>query len=36
MYQQKRPDVVVMDITMPVMDGMTALAKILQIDSRPG
>jgi len=31
-YQDKRPDVVLMDITMPKMDGLTTLRKILQID----
>jgi len=32
LYQDKRPDVVLMDITMPKMDGLTTLRKILQID----
>jgi two-component system chemotaxis response regulator CheY len=32
MFQDKRPDVVLMDITMPKMDGLTALKKILKID----
>ena len=31
-YQDKRPDIVLMDITMPKMDGITALKKILKID----
>ena len=31
-YIQLKPDVVTMDITMPVMDGVTALRKIRQID----
>ena len=32
MYQELRPDGVLMDITMPVMDGMTALREIRSLD----
>ncbi len=33
LYQELRPDVVTMDITMPEMDGITALKEIRLIDS---
>jgi two-component system chemotaxis response regulator CheY len=32
LYQSKRPDVVLMDITMPKMDGLAALKQILKLD----
>ncbi|UCF98758.1 MAG: response regulator [Spirochaetaceae bacterium] len=32
LYQDKRPDVVLMDITMPKVDGLVALKRILKID----
>jgi two-component system chemotaxis response regulator CheY len=32
LYQDKRPDVVLMDITMPKMDGLAALKQILKFD----
>jgi two-component system chemotaxis response regulator CheY len=32
LYQDKRPDVVLLDITMPKMDGLAALKQILKID----
>jgi two-component system chemotaxis response regulator CheY len=31
-YQQHHPDVVVMDIAMPVLDGLSALKEIMQLD----
>jgi two-component system chemotaxis response regulator CheY len=32
LYKNKRPDVVLMDITMPKMDGLAALKQILEFD----
>lgn len=34
MFRELRPDLVTMDITMPEMDGITALKQILATDSR--
>lgn len=31
-YQELRPDIVTMDITMPKMDGITAIKEIMKID----
>lgn len=33
-YQQLHPDVTFLDLTMPIMDGIEALAKIKSMDSR--
>ncbi len=33
-YQKLKPDIVTMDITMPKMDGLTALKKIMAIDPK--
>jgi len=32
MYEEKKPDLVLLDITMPKMDGITALKRILALD----
>ena len=32
-YRQKKPDLVLLDITMPVMDGLEALKEIIKHDS---
>lgn len=32
-FEQERPNLVIMDITMPEMDGITATKKILEIDN---
>src|SRR6056297_1602409 len=32
MYQEKKPDIVTMDITMPVMDGLEAITAIKDIE----
>lgn len=31
-YQKIKPDLVLMDITMPIMDGLTAVAEIKKVD----
>jgi two-component system chemotaxis response regulator CheY len=31
-YQQHKPDLVIMDITMPVMDGIAAITEIKKVD----
>lgn len=33
-YQELKPDIVTLDITMPVMDGLTALKKIMEVDPK--
>lgn len=33
-YQELKPDIVTLDITMPVMDGLTALKKIMEADPK--
>jgi two-component system chemotaxis response regulator CheY len=32
LFHEKRPDVVLLDVTMPKMDGLTALKKMLEAD----
>lgn len=32
-YQEEKPDLILMDITMPVMDGLEALKKLKELDS---
>jgi len=32
MFRESRPNLVTMDVNMPIMDGLTALKKILEID----
>lgn len=32
MYARKKPDVVLLDIVMPIMDGITALTRLLRYD----
>ena len=34
LFQKERPDIVITDIRMPLMDGMTLIQKIREIDSR--
>jgi two-component system chemotaxis response regulator CheY len=35
LYKEFRPDMVTMDITMPKMDGITAIKEIMKIDPMP-
>lgn len=34
LYNELKPDLVIMDITMPVMDGITAISKIMETDPK--
>ncbi len=34
LYQELEPDIVTMDITMPVMNGIEAMKKIIELDSK--
>lgn len=34
MYRQLKPDIVTLDITMPVMDGLETLKRIMEYDSK--
>lgn len=33
LYKEHRPDLVTMDVNMPIMDGLTALKKIIEVDA---
>ena len=33
-YNELKPDIVTMDITMPIMDGLQALSQIMRLDSK--
>ena len=34
MYEKEKPEIVLMDITMPIMSGLDALKKIMEMDPR--